>query len=183
MIIMIKKIKYIILLKLFKVLKIDTNNLKIDRYRSMEVEIGENCRIFTNFTFSEGYLVHIGNNVTISTDVKILTHDNSISKFLNNTTDLVGKVFIGDNCFIGAGSIILPGVTIEEDCLVAAGSVVTRSFKRGTIIAGNPARAIMDIDTFINKNQNRAFNFKNHSSYEKKIAILNSNENLIKKKY
>ena len=59
----------------------------------------------------------------------------------------LGKpVSIGDGCWIGAGSHILPGVTLGDRVLVGAGSVVTRDFPSDSTIAGNPARAITGAD-------------------------------------
>lgn len=91
------------------------------------MSIGSGCRIFTDLAFSEPYLIKIGNNVTISTEVRLLTHDNSVIKLLEYKTDVVGTVVIGDNCFIGAGTIILPGVTLGNSVIVGAGSVVTKT--------------------------------------------------------
>ena len=51
-------------------------------------------------------------------------------------------VHIGDNCFVGAHSIVLPGVTIGDGSIVAAGSVVARNVPAGSLVAGNPARVV-----------------------------------------
>jgi acetyltransferase-like isoleucine patch superfamily enzyme len=51
-------------------------------------------------------------------------------------------VRIGDECFIGAHAIILPGVTIGNNCIVAAASVVARDVPDGSLVAGNPARLV-----------------------------------------
>lgn len=54
---------------------------------------------------------------------------------------------IGEKCWIGINSVILPGVTLGEHTVVGAGSVVTKSFEKGhCIIAGNPARVIRELD-------------------------------------
>lgn len=62
-----------------------------------------------------------------------------------------GSIKIGNNCFIGAKSIILPGVTIGDNCIVAAGSVVAKSVASGTIVDGVPAKYIMSIDDYYMK--------------------------------
>lgn len=87
-------------------------------------------------------MVTIGNNVTISAPVQLLTHDNSIIKMSKGeVTDTFGAISIGDNCFIGASTLILPGVTLADNVIVAAGSVVTKSFlESNIIIGGNPAK-------------------------------------------
>jgi len=57
-------------------------------------------------------------------------------------------VHIGNNCFIGANAIVLPGVTIGDQCIVAAASVVARDVPSGSLVAGNPARVVeRDIKT------------------------------------
>ena len=52
------------------------------------------------------------------------------------------KVSIGDNVWIGANAIILPGVAIGNNCIIGAGSVVTKSFPSNCIIVGNPAKIL-----------------------------------------
>jgi acetyltransferase-like isoleucine patch superfamily enzyme len=78
--------------------------------------------------------IHIGKYSVVTFGAAILTHDyvNSLNR----------DVFIGDNCFIGAHSIILPGVTIGDSCIVAAASVVARDVPAGSLVAGNPARVV-----------------------------------------
>lgn len=96
--------------------------------RKQGITIGEECSIFANIVSSEPYLITIGNNVTISNDVQLITHDNAIIKASGGRdTDVFGSIEIGDNCFIGAHAIIMPGVSICANTIVAAGSVVTRS--------------------------------------------------------
>lgn len=78
--------------------------------------------------------IHIGSGTYIAFGATILTHD--MSRNLN--TD----VRIGRNCFIGANSIIMPGVEIGDSVIVGSGSVVTKSVESNVIVAGNPARII-----------------------------------------
>jgi acetyltransferase-like isoleucine patch superfamily enzyme len=78
--------------------------------------------------------IHIGKYSVVTFGAAILTHD-----YVNR---LNRDVRIGDNCFIGAHSIILPGVTIGDSCIVAAASVVARDVPAGSLVAGNPARVV-----------------------------------------
>ena len=78
--------------------------------------------------------IHIGKYTTVTFGAAILTHD-----YVNNRD---ADVRIGDNCFIGAHSIILPGVTIGDNCIVAAASVVARDLPAGSLVFGNPARIV-----------------------------------------
>ena len=67
--------------------------------------------------------------------------DNDIPMWIQHSSE-TRPVAIGNNCWIGARVIILPGVTLGDGCVVGAGSVVTKSFERNSIIAGNPAKFI-----------------------------------------
>lgn len=78
--------------------------------------------------------IHIGKYTSVTFGVSILTHD-----FVNNRLD---DVRIGDNCFIGACSMILPGVTIGDNCIVAPATVVVRSVPARSLVFGNPARVV-----------------------------------------
>ena len=78
--------------------------------------------------------VHIGAETYVAFDAAILTHD--------LTRGLKLDTRIGKRCFIGARSIILPGIEIGDECVIGAGSVVTRSLPPRTLAAGNPARVI-----------------------------------------
>jgi acetyltransferase-like isoleucine patch superfamily enzyme len=78
--------------------------------------------------------IHIGTYSTVTFGAAILTHD-----YVNRRDR---DVYIGDNCFIGAHAIVLPGVTIGNSCIVAAASVVARDVPAGSLVAGNPARVV-----------------------------------------
>lgn len=135
------------------------HNRKImnDFYRKKGVKIGDGCLICSNIATSEAFLISIGNNCTISTNVSFITHDYSAHIILEGTSDLYGKISIGDNCFIGANSTLLYGVTLGNNILVAAGSIVTKSFtEENIIIAGNPARIIGTWDEYRKKYANKA---------------------------
>jgi acetyltransferase-like isoleucine patch superfamily enzyme len=82
-----------------------------------------------DFTNAKG--VHIRKGAHITFDSIILTHD-----FCRG---IWKDTYIEENCFIGAGSIILPGVRIGRESIVAAGSVVTKDVPPNVIVAGNPA--------------------------------------------
>lgn len=79
-------------------------------------------------------LVTVEPNVTMSSRVIVVAHDSQ--------RHIVGNVRICRDAFIGAGAIILPGVTIGEAAVVAAGAIVTRSVPPGVTVAGSPARPI-----------------------------------------
>ena len=146
-----------------------------DYFRKMGMHIGRNCNICDNITTTQGYLINIGDNVTISGGVTFVGHDNCISKMIPGKTDLFGRITIGDNCFIGNRALILYGVSLANDIVVAAGSVVTHSFDtQRIIIGGNPARIIGTWDDFIDKNKLRAFNLNEISPQDEQNIIEKS---------
>jgi acetyltransferase-like isoleucine patch superfamily enzyme len=118
------------------------------RYKG--VVVGDNCRIYTRGFGSEPWLISIGDNVTITSGVIILTHDGSTWLIRDNKGRryLFKRVKIGNNVFIGVNSIIMPGVIIEDNVIVAAGSIVTKSIPKGVIVAGNPAAIIGDFESY-----------------------------------
>ena len=78
--------------------------------------------------------IHVGRHSYVAFDARILSHD--------FTRNIRRHTRIGENCFIGGRSLILPGVEIGDNCIVGAGSVVTRSVPSGSIVAGNPAKVL-----------------------------------------
>lgn len=155
--------------------------LKIQRLRDGGMKIGKHFRVFSNINTPEPYLVEIGNDVTISTNVSIITHDNSISRFLNHEkTDTFGRVKIGNNCFIGNNSIILPGVELGDNTVVGSGSVVTKSFKDGNVIVGgNPAKKIKEVDEWVKASEKYAFNMIGVTPNQKRKMILENPDKII----
>jgi maltose O-acetyltransferase len=110
-----------------------------------------------NFYMSDGVIIdpshiwhiEIGDDVTIAPRAYIIAHDASTKRYLNYTR--VGKVKIGNKVFVGAGAIILPGVTIGDNVIIGAGSVISRDIPDGSVFAGNPAKYISTIDEFLSK--------------------------------
>jgi acetyltransferase-like isoleucine patch superfamily enzyme len=105
--------------------------------------------------------LELGSDVVISIGVVILTHDYSITTGLTAIdkrpkTDIafLSSVTIGDNCFIGANSTILPGTRIGNNVIISAGSVVKGYIRSNSIIAGNPAVKILNTDSWAEFNFN-----------------------------
>lgn len=169
------------LIKLYcRLFRRNYNKIIIKHFRKNGIKIGKNCRIYSDIKTTESYLIELGDNVTISTNVVFLTHDNSISKIDYNYTDMFGKIKIGNNCFIGANSIILPGVELCENTIVGSGAVVTKSItEAGMVVAGNPAKKICSIEEFLKKNKKYASNIRGMNKEKKKEYL--GTINLIKR--
>jgi len=123
---------------------------KISFLRFFGAKIGINSRLYnslSNFDLRFINFLNIGNNVIIAKGTMIFTHDASVKnmKKFNIIKEEFKEVKIEDNVFIGAGSIILPGITIGENTIIGAGSVVTRDIPKNCIAAGNPAKVIKNL--------------------------------------
>lgn len=119
--------------------------------RRQGVTIGSGCRILSNPATSEPWLVTIGDRVTLSTHVSLVTHDGSgwLLEDERGRRFRYAPIKIGSDVFIGAGAMIMPGVEIGDRVVIGAGSVVTRSVPPGTVFAGSPARQVSTWDDFI----------------------------------
>ena len=136
------KLKYY-LAKIISIFKKDTEIMN-SYYRSGGVKIGKNCLICTPIhPHRDNCLLEIKDDVVISTEVTFVLHDFSASRIVKGTSNMFGKITIGNNSFIGAKSVIMYGVELGDNTIVAAGSVVTKSFREGNVvIGGNPAKVI-----------------------------------------
>lgn len=104
----------------------------IDRQRPWMLKIGDYCKITAGCT--------------------ILTHDYSRSVTRMYSGEIIGEAgltTIGNNVFIGMHSIILMGTTIGDNVIVGAGSVVSGYIPSNVVVAGNPAKIIMNLDEHI----------------------------------
>lgn len=143
--------------------------------RFQGVQVGEGCRIYIHSFGTEPFLIAIGDRVTITSRVRILTHDGSTCLVKDERGvrfQKYSQVRIGDDVFVGVNSIILPGVSIGSRVVVAAGSVVTRDVPSDVVIAGNPARVIGSFEQFSIKVAQSCVNeaeLKGISDYEERV--------------
>lgn len=105
---------------------------------------------------SHCWLIEIGNNVTMAPRVHILCHDASTKQFLGYTK--IGRVTIGDNVFIGADTVVLPGVTIGSNVIIGANSTVTHDVPDGSVVAGSPAKILCSLEEYLDKEKARMEN-------------------------
>lgn len=146
--------------------------------KQMFAEIGENCyieppfhanfggkhvhfgkNVYANFNLTmvdDGH-IYVGDYTMFAPGVIVATAGHPILPELRETVYQYNMpVHIGKNCWIGAGAIILPGVTIGDQVVVGAGSVVTKDLPSNVVAVGNPCRVIREINE-----HDRVYYFKN----------------------
>lgn len=140
------ELRYII----FKIAGMRTNTSKIRSgcmFRGKSVYIGKGVLINHNVFIDAWNTVRIKENTSIACGVKIITSSHKIGSRDKRAGDSERKpVVIGRGCWIGANSVILPGVNIGDGCVIAAGSVVTKDCNSNTMYAGVPAKEIKLLD-------------------------------------
>lgn len=102
---------------------------------------------------SHCWLIEIGDDVTIAPRVHILCHDASTKTFLDYTK--IGRVTIGNKVFVGAESVILPGVTIGNNVVIGANSTVTHNIPDNSVAVGSPAKVICSLGDYLEKEKRR----------------------------
>ena len=122
---------------------------------SMGMKVGKNFNRLhgTILDPDHCWLIEIGDNVTMAPRVHILCHDATTKPFLGYTK--IGRVTIGDNVFVGAESVVLPGVTIGNNVVIGANSTVTHDIPDNSVAVGSPARIISTLDEYLAKERSR----------------------------
>jgi maltose O-acetyltransferase len=117
--------------------------------RGLTVGRNFNMQSGVEIDWSHTWHIAIGDDVTMAPNVHILAHDASTMTHLGYAR--IGKVDIGDRVFIGASSIILPGVRIGNDVVIGVSSVVSRDIPDNSVAYGNPARVVGPLDAFLDR--------------------------------
>ena len=125
---------------------------------SMGMQVGKNFGRLRGVILdpSHCWLITIGDNVTLAPRVHILCHDASTKGFLGYTK--IGQVTIGNDVFIGAESVVMPGVTIGNRVIVGANSTVTHDVPDNSVVVGSPARILCTVDEYLDKERRRMEN-------------------------
>lgn len=107
-------------------------HLNSDSNSSLSVSIHDDAPVF------------VGNRTLIGPGVCICTSTHDLEPSIRNAQggSFAKPIRIGDDCWIGARAIILPGVTIGDGSMVAAGAVVSKDVEPGCVVGGVPARII-----------------------------------------
>lgn len=122
---------------------------------SMGMKVGKNFNRLYGTILDPGHcwLLEIGDDVTLAPRVHILCHDASTKAFLGYTK--IGRVTIGNRVFIGAESVVLPGVTIGDDVVIGANSTVTHDIPANSVAVGSPARVVCSLNEYLDKEKKR----------------------------
>lgn len=107
------------------------------------IEIGENFYANVNCVILDGAKVTFGDNVFIAPNCGFYTAGHPLNvEERNRGLEYAYPITIGNNVWIGAQVCVLPGVTIGDNCVIGAGSVVTKDIPAGHLAVGNPCRVI-----------------------------------------
>lgn len=100
---------------------------------------GENVYFNVNCVVLDGMPVMIGNHVFFGPGVQVYTASHPLNAELRRKEEFSKPIRIGDDCWIGGGAIICPGVSIGNRCVIGAGAVVTKDIPDDSLAVGNPA--------------------------------------------
>lgn len=155
----LKKIVRKVIRKLINVSQL-TPEEYCENLRNLGIKIGKGTYFFdpvhTIVDTTRPFMLEIGEYVKITGGCIILAHDYSRSVLRKAYGVILGessKTVIGNNVFLGMGSIILPGTKIGDNVIVGAGSVVSGSIPSNVVIAGNPARKIQNLEDHLSKKE------------------------------
>lgn len=146
--------------------------------RSLGVKLGNGVRFYSisrDMFGSEPWLITIGDNVFITSEVQFLTHDGGALPLRLQIPDLewTAPITIGNAVFIGYRATILPGVTIGDRCIIGACAVVTRSVPSHSVVAGNPAKVIKTTDEYLSGLQRKSLHVGHLPAKEKAAWLKN----------
>lgn len=165
--IMTEQLVYFDLLKQYNELPHSPMSLREEMLPKLFAEVGENCYVESPFHANwGGHHVHLGNNVyfnmgvTMVDDTHIYIGDNVMlapnviiataghpidPELRSQGLQYNMPVRIGKNCWLGAGVIVMPGVTIGENTVIGAGSVVTKDIPANVVAVGNPCHVLRPV--------------------------------------
>lgn len=142
------------------------------------IHFGNGIYVNTNVTFVDDGHIYVGSRVLIGPNVVVTTANHPLNAELRRYELQYNKdVYIGENVWIGAGAVILPGVHIGKNSVIGAGSVVTRDVPEGMLAVGNPCRIIREIGERDNVFYSR---WDDRIDWENLIGICDSKRDLPK---
>lgn len=143
------------------------------------VKMGKNCRLMSLDFSSEPYLIEMGDHVLVASHVQFITHEAGwvFSQEIYPDKNVFGRIRIGNNVSIGMGVIIMPNTEIGDNCVIGAGSVVRGKIPPNSVYAGNPGKVVMKLSLYektihFNKNLFTIYIDGPKSNQEEKKTVL-----------
>ena len=136
------------------------------------LKIGRNVQIEGDCFFdpSHCFLISVGDGCVLAPGVRLIAHDASMFGFIGITK--IGRIDIGEKCFLGDSVCVLPNVTIGAHSVVGACSVVVRDIPPRSVAVGNPARVVCALDEFLDKHRENSRNHRSFQESEYSIATI-----------
>lgn len=134
-----------------------SSELYINHLKKIGIKIGDGtkCRPkTTNIDVTRPSLVTIGSNCSLNENFTLLTHDWVTGVFIRANMDFLpssGRVTIGNNVRFGQHCTVLKGVTIGDNCFIGAGSIVTKDIPANSIAVGIPCKVVCTLEEFHKK--------------------------------
>lgn len=111
----------------------------------VNIQLGKNVAFNSNLHINTTFKITIWNDLALSDGVKLITVTLNYKINPMNSAHVGGGIQIGNNVQIGARSILLSGIIIEDNLVIGTGSVVTKNIKSNRVVAGNPAKVLKRI--------------------------------------
>ena len=111
----------------------------------LSIRVGRNVFINQGCTLNDIGGIEIGDDVLIGPRVSLITSGHPLAPHERRRQIIAAPIVIQRNVWLGAGAMVLQGVTVGEDAVVAAGAVVTRDVPPGTLVAGVPAQVVRPV--------------------------------------
>ncbi len=161
--------------KLFDFLYSSLNHVGYAKHIGVNIK-GDDVHIYGNpmdMFGTEPWIITLGNHVHITREVLFITHDGGTLLFRHIIPDLeiTAPIVIGDYVYIGARSMILPGVTIGNNCIIAAGSIVTKNIPENSVAGGVPAKIIKTTDSYLEGIKKRSLGLGHLTGKEKDLEL------------
>jgi len=138
----------------------------VNYLRSKNIQIGNNILFYgslrsIHIDLTRPSLVEIGNDVAFNRNFTLLTHDFVSKIFIHKYNEFLpssGKVKIGNNVSFGQNCTVLKNVTIGDNCFIGFGSIVTKDIPENSVAIGTPAKVICTIDEYYEKRKTQCIN-------------------------
>lgn len=146
-----------------RLMYISSSDRFIRHLRKCGIEIGTGCSFrpkSTSIDLTRPSLITIGSNCYFNSDFTLLTHDWVSHVFIHSGRDFInssGKVTIGNNVGFGIKVTVLKGVKIGDNVFIGAGSIVTKDIPSNCVAVGIPCKPIMSLDEYYNKRKECCF--------------------------